>query len=181
MKTRIYLAGSFTDESNWRESISRKLEEKFGENVIAIDPFKREVDENNPRVKIGHDLYCVKNCDCVFVNAINSKVTMGTAQEIILAKYWGKFVIIVADDKAGITFKKRTSKTGVEMKNYIHPFADNFCDYITNNYNSALEAIKDLLEGKLKVKSFQQTLKPEKEYEKKVLPTDTPTQKAFKD
>jgi nucleoside 2-deoxyribosyltransferase len=180
MTKRIYLAGSFDNDIDWRNDFSIKLANKFGNKVIGINQFHRKVEESNPKIKIGHDMFCVKNSDLIVVNAIKSKITMGTAQEIILAKYWNKPVIMVIDENSGIKFKERISPTGILIKNYIHPFADNFCDAITDDYDKAIELIHDFLSGKKTIKSFKDTLLPGEIYEKEIFPTDSITQKFFK-
>lgn len=180
MTKRIYLAGSFDNDIDWRNNFRIKLKNKFKDEVIGISPFERQLNENNPLDKVGHDMFCVQNSDLILVNAIKSKITMGTAQEIILAKYWNKPVIIITDEESGIKFPQRMSKNGVEMKNYIHPFAFNFSDTIVDDYEKAIDLIQDFLFGKKTIKSFKDTLLPCEIYEKEIFPTDTITQKFFK-
>lgn len=179
MKKYVYLAGSFSDESNWRDNFKELLAKRFGEEISAFNPFERKIDENDVRVKIGHDLYCVKNCTILLVNAIGSTITLGTAHELLLAKHWNKPVIIVADDDAGIRFDQRVSKTGVVMKCYVHPFAANFADKIVETYEEALVWIGEVMDGTAELKSFEETLAPMGEYEKNVLPSDDITRKAL--
>ena len=63
MKKLVYLAGSHKDRSNWRKVFQEKLDTRFKGKVQGVDPFMRNIDEAKPEAIIGHDLFCIKNCD----------------------------------------------------------------------------------------------------------------------
>lgn len=180
MKKLIYLAGSHQDRSNWREVFQKKLDVRFKGKVLGIDPFKREIDESKPKAIVGHDLFCIENCDLFLVNAVGSDISFGTAQEIVLAKYWDKGVVIVADEDSSVKFRKRKGKGGRVVKIAIHPFASNFADFITDSYDEAIDWMARFFQGKVKVKTFKETLKAGKEYAEKLLPKDKITREIFK-
>ncbi len=170
MKKFIYLAGSHKDKSNWRKTFQKKLDACFKGKVQGIDPFVRNIDESKSEAIVGHDLFCIKNCDFLLANLVGSGFSFGTVQEIVLAKYWNKGVVIVADEKSGIRLEKGR----------IHSFALNFADCITDNYDSAINWISEFLQGKARVKTFEDTLKAEKKYVEEILPKDKITREIFK-
>jgi len=98
-------------------------------------------DESNPNLVVGHDLSLVKESDLVIVNA-ESKIGAGTAQEIIVAKYFHKAVVTVIPKnshhrKSNITFDNRL------IKDWIHPFLLTSSDLIVESIEDSISWIKE--------------------------------------
>ena len=113
------------------------------------------------------------------VNSVKSDISFGAAQEIVLAKYWDKGVIVVADQQSNIRLKKRGGKGKRAVKLSTHPFVSNFADLITDNYDSAIDWIDRFFQGEVKIKTFKETLKARDKYAKKMLQKDKTTQEIF--
>lgn len=93
-------------------------------------------DEIGPELIVGHDLWVVKNSDVLIVDG-REKIGAGTAQEIILAKYFKKPVIsIIPKDshhrRSNIIFN------GVNIPDWIHPFLLVSSDYVAEDINEAV-------------------------------------------
>lgn len=111
-------------------------------------------DSEGTEVVVGHDLWIIQHADIIIVNA-PSKIGAGTAQEMVLAKYFKKFVIcIIPKDshhrKSDIVFH------GVTIKDWIHPFLDLTSDVIVEDISETIEIIKEYSEssGKRNIKDF---------------------------
>lgn len=131
---RIYLAGSVAKGKNpekhvvgWRKKYSIILKEIFPD-VEFIDPSVRDIDESDFEKVVGLDCKHIKNCDLVIVNA-EWRLGVGTSQEIIIAKYFGKPVITVAP-LGGLYRKKEQQVNNKKVENWVHPFIFVFSDLI---------------------------------------------------
>lgn len=111
-------------------------------------------DETRPLDLVGHDLNLIKTADVVVVNA-ETKLGAGTAQEMVVAKYFKKPVITVLPKdthhrKSNVVF------SGTKIDDWIHPFILTFSDIVVKNIeecvtwtqnlfnNSTEKRIKDL-------------------------------------
>jgi len=142
---RIYLAGSVPkgDEEakgfdNWRDRYQKILKEFF--DADFIEPYHRELDEGDFLAVVGQDCRHIKDCALVIVNA-EEKLGVGTAQELVIAKYFSKPVISVLPKE---THHRRSNVVfhGKTVEDWIHPFIFAFSDFIVENVNE-VEKIKD--------------------------------------
>ena len=142
---RIYLAGSVPkgDEEakgfdNWRGRYKKILQEFF--DADFIEPYHRELDEGDFLAVVGQDCRHIKDCALVIVNA-EEKLGVGTAQELVIAKYFSKPVISVLPKD---THHRRSNVVfhGKTVEDWIHPFIFAFSDFIVENVNE-IEKIKD--------------------------------------
>lgn len=90
---------------------------------------------------VGHDLAQIKQADVCVVDG-REKIGAGTAQEIVIAKYLRKPVVIVMPKdshhrKSNITFH------GLTMNEWIHPFLKVSTDYVADSIEDAAQWIKD--------------------------------------
>jgi hypothetical protein len=90
---------------------------------------------------VGHDLYQIKRADICVIDA-REKIGAGTAQEIVIAKYLRKAVVIVIPPnshhrKTNVVFH------GVEMEEWVHPFLKISSDYVAESIEDAADWIKD--------------------------------------
>src|SRR5207253_8251648 len=89
----------------------------------------------------GHDCYFVKQADVIIVNA-SAKLGVGTAQEMLIAKYFKKPVISILPKD---THHRRTNlqmAVGV-VEDWIHPFIFSTSDTVVENLDQAVSWIKE--------------------------------------
>lgn len=101
---------------------------------------------------VGHDLWLIKNSDIVIVHA-TSKIGAGTAQEMVLTKYFQKpLITILPKDthhrKSNIIFHNIT------IKDWIHPFIYVASDFIAENIDEGIKWIKEFLENPKEIKTI---------------------------
>jgi hypothetical protein len=94
-------------------------------------------DNAGPEMVVGHDLATIQHADLCIVDG-QSKIGAGTAQEIVIAKYFKKPVVIVIPRdshhrKSNVTFH------GVTLTEWIHPFLYISTDYIAESVTDAAD------------------------------------------
>ena len=144
-KISVYLAGKVSkgiDDHTmrgWRDEY-RKLLNTDG-TINFLTPENEKLDENNPMHVVGHDLYLLKCSDILIVNA-SEKLGVGTAQEMVIAKYFGKPVLTVLPPDS---HHRRSNfvMNGILIRDWIHPFVSVTSDMIF----SSVEALRDFLEN----------------------------------
>jgi len=97
-------------------------------------------DETKPTLLVGHDLSLIKESDLVIVNA-ESKIGAGTAQEILVAKYFKKPVVTILP-KESHHRKTKVTFDGKLIDDWIHPFIFTSSDYIAETVEQAINWIK---------------------------------------
>jgi hypothetical protein len=108
-------------------------------------------DNVGPDLVVGHDLWLVKQSNIVIVDG-SKKIGAGTAQEMVIAKYFKKLVISVIP-KESHHRKSNLIFHGIKIKEWIHPFLSVTSDYIADNIDDAINYIIELPKTK-KVKGF---------------------------
>lgn len=126
---------------------------KYLKNVEIIKGENRDLDESNFLLIFGHDCRHIKNSDIVIVDA-REKIGAGTAQEMLIAKYFKKIVITILPKN---THHRRTNFeiNGKIIKDWIHPFIYSTSDAIVENYKDLPEWIRKCSEGKMKAKDIK--------------------------
>jgi len=114
----------------------------------------------------GHDCKHIKNSDLVIVDA-REKIGAGTAQEMLIAKYFKKPVITVLPKD---THHRRTNFeiNRKIVEDWIHPFIHSTSDVIIENYKDLSEWVRKCMEGKVKVKDISIIDKSIEYYEKQI-------------
>jgi len=137
---------------DWKIKYQKELSRIDGVKLVYGDQW---LDETRPFITFGHDANMIKYCDLVVVYA-EEKLGAGTAQEILIAKYFSKPVVVVlpknsAHRKSDIVFN------GNVIEDWIHPFIHSTADCVVENINQAVEWIKEYQrEPKLKpIKSIK--------------------------
>ncbi len=142
---KIYLAGSVPkgDEEakifdDWRSRYKQSLRKFF--DADFIEPYHKELDESDFLAVVGQDCRHIKESALVIVNA-EGKLGVGTAQELVIAKYFKKPVISVLPKD---THHRRSNISfhGKLVKDWIHPFIFTFSDFIVESINE-IEKIKN--------------------------------------
>ena len=135
---KIYLAGLVPkgDEdgksfSDWRVHFTSHLKKLI--KADFIDPRDREeddFDESDFEKVFALDCKRIKECDLLIVNG--DKLGVGGAQEILIAKYFKKPVILVLP-KDTIHRRKDISFKGQLIGDWIHPFLYSTCDLLVDD------------------------------------------------
>jgi hypothetical protein len=99
-----------------------------------LSPENPQLDESQPLIVFGHDCYLVRECDILVVDA-SSKLGVGSAQEMVIAKHFGKYVYTVLPRD---THHRRSNLPmhGVVVEDWIHPFIFAFSDQIFEDIGS---------------------------------------------
>lgn len=144
---KIYLAGSVPkgDEEqktfyDWRSTYRRVLDDIF--DAEYIDPYDRDIDESDFLLVVGKDCVDITESSFIVVNA-EEKLGVGTAQELVIAKYLKKPVVTVLPKDSD---HRRTNImfNGQLIDDWIHPFIFTFSDFIIESIEKIAE-IKDAL------------------------------------
>lgn len=127
---------------NWRINYQKVLYKLF--KAKCIDPFDRNLDESDFFGVVGADCQHIKQSDLVIINA-ETQLGAGTAQEIIIAKYFTKPVVTVLPKNS---YHRRSNIIMNKKKivDWIHPFIFTFSDLIIEN----IEGIENINLNKLK-------------------------------
>lgn len=129
---RIYLAGKVPKGPeigvvpDWRASYMAAL--SCVPRLEFLSPEDPSLDESQPLEIFGHDCYLVRCSDIVVVNA-STKMGVGTSQEMVIAKYFGKYVYTVLPRD---TEHRRSNLQmhGSVIKDWMHPFVVTMSDVV---------------------------------------------------
>lgn len=107
-------------------------------------------DNVGPDLVVGHDLWLIKNSDIIIVHA-TTKIGAGTAQEMVIAKYFQKPLVTVMPKN---THHRRSNVTfsGTLIPDWIHPFIFTSSDYVAEGIDQAILWIKQFLKNPKKIK-----------------------------
>lgn len=182
-QVKIYLAGRIPIGNEpgvdpfWRKKYIHRLKSIIP-NVIFLDPTYRDIDETDSRAVFGHDLFLIKQADLILVNA-EIKLGLGTAQEMIIAKYFQKPIVTISP-RGSYYSPITTSINGKEVNKWRHPFLATISDWIVQDF----EDLKPIMVSKLKGKKIPPWKAFVKEtiryYLEQYFPRDKKTQKLFK-
>lgn len=129
---RIYLAGKVPKGAeigttrDWRTRYIQEISE-FGE-FEFLSPEDPTLDERYPQQIFGHDCYLVRECDILIINA-DSKLGAGTAQEMVIAKYFQKYVVTVLPRDSHHR-RSNLDMHGIIVEDWIHPFVHETSDAV---------------------------------------------------
>ncbi|MBU0648054.1 hypothetical protein KJ855_02640 [Patescibacteria group bacterium] len=147
---KIYLAGSVPKGDkeaksfdDWRVRYRRAVGECL--DAEYIDPYERDLPEDDFLCIFGKDCQQVKSSDLILVCAEN-KPGVGTSQELVIAKMFGKPVITVLPKdspcrRSNVVFRGKT------IEDWIHSFIFAFSDVIIEDIaeiGKVLAGLKDI-------------------------------------
>lgn len=169
---RVYVAGKMSkhssfDSHNWRDDFLREVSKLTGLKFISFDPTRPKKDYSNLEMVFGSDVYMISQIDVLIVY-LSDDISVGGAQEILIAKYFKKPVIGFAP--LGGKFNGGIKNiAGQTIKNYKHPFVYSTCDVVCGDIQEVARALKNLNKIKPKGIDIIQELgtKFEKEHLKK--------------
>jgi hypothetical protein len=145
---KIYLAGKIAkgDEigkaPDWRSEYTAV----FGRIADAeiISPEDDSLDESQPIIVFGHDCSLIQQADVLVINA-STKLGVGTAQEMLIAKYFNKPVVVVLPKNTHHRRSDLTISAGA-VKDWIHPFVFSTSDAIVESVEEAANWLAQYIE-----------------------------------
>ena len=153
MKFKIGLLGSIPkgDDvrkkwTDWKKDYKRSLSELDNIEFQDGDTWK---DETQPFLLFGHDAHMVKTSDILIVNAekkIGKGIGVGTAQEIIIAKYFSRPVITILPKN---THHRRSNIIfdSTLLDDWISPFLLSTSDLVVEKIQDSLPWIKEYMKN----------------------------------
>ncbi|MEX2008126.1 MAG: hypothetical protein WD850_01385 [Candidatus Spechtbacterales bacterium] len=104
-------------------------------------------DDVGSELVVGHDLWMVKNADVVVVDA-REKIGAGTAQEMVMAKYFKKPIVAVIPPD---TPHRRSNLAfdGTVVEDWVHPFLEVSSDYVADDIEDAVVYLKKFSQGEI--------------------------------
>jgi hypothetical protein len=153
MKFKIFLAGSVPKGdserkqwTDWKTDYKKILSQFDNLEFLDGDTWK---DDTKPFLLFGHAVNLIKTADIVIVNAekkIGNGIGVGTAQEIIVAKYFSRPVITVLPKN---THHRRSNIefNGTMISDWISPFLLSTSDLVVETIDGSLRWIKEYIEN----------------------------------
>ena len=132
--------------TDWKTDYKKILSQLDNIEFVDGDAWK---DETKPFLLFGHDLNLVKISDIVVVNAekkIGKGIGVGTAQEIMVAKYFSRPVITVLPQN---THHRRSDIVFDDtlISDWISPFLLSTSDLVVETIHDALPWIREYIEN----------------------------------
>lgn len=148
MTTKICLLGAIPKGDDkretwkdWKVEYKEKLSKIPEAEFTDGDAWR---DETRPILLVGHDSHMIKDADVIIVNA-EKKLGAGTAQEILIAKYFSKPVITILPKD---THHRRSDITfdGTTIADWIHPFILTFSDMVADDLDSCIVWLQEYID-----------------------------------
>ena len=127
---------------DWRDDFLRQISHLNGIKFISFDPVNATKDYNYPELVFGSDVHMISQVDVVIVY-LTDDISVGGSQEILIAKYYAKPVIALAQPGGKFNAKSR-EVGGKVIKNYKHPFVYSTCDLVCDDIEGVANALKNL-------------------------------------
>lgn len=142
---KIYLAGKVPkgDESidyiDWRRHYTEGLAHE--QSYVFLTPLNDKLDYGNPISVFGHDCHLIKQADIIIVDG-SRKLGVGTAQEMVIAKYFNKYVLSVVPKNTHHRKPIKNFDKKSVIEDWIHPFIYSFSDKIFDHANDCIRYLK---------------------------------------
>lgn len=154
---KVYLAGKIPKGKeldnyvDWREEYRKILSKSFPD-MEYLDP---DMDcanycgmtEADPFFWFGRDSCMIKESDFIIVQA-DRKLGAGTAQEMLIAKYFLKPVIVILPKNSHHRRNNIMMRSGF-VEEWIHPFVGSTADIIVETLEESIDWISQLQKEKL--------------------------------
>lgn len=162
----IYLGGNHQDSTPWRKEfadIINNRARKFTHNIFCIDPFHRQIDENDASEIVSRDIKILMDSRLKYVllksTDSNGSLSTGTASEMIIARSLGKPVVIL------VTPPKQNEEL------WTHPFVKQFANHVATDMQGAADWILHDLHSNIIHENLQDTIEKLTKYY--TFPADT--------
>jgi hypothetical protein len=142
---KIYLAGKVAKgpeigtTRDWRQEYIDQISQSGSFEFLS--PENPLLDESQPLLVFCHDCYLVRECDILLVDA-SGKLGVGSAQEMVIAKYFGKYVYTILPEN---THHRRSNLRMYDfiVADWIHPFIFAFSDRIFKSITELSQFFSD--------------------------------------
>ncbi len=141
----IYLAGKVpkSDEElknyrDWRKDFEAIVKKASASEIICLDPSRVHFDISDIYGIFGRDVYLIKSSDFVVVDA-RGRIGPGTAQEMLIAKYFMKPVITILPRNSH--YWKDTKIRDKGAKAWMNPFIAATSDAIAETVEEAAKMV----------------------------------------
>ncbi len=144
---KIYVAGKISKNSvfgthYWRDDFCSELEKLSGIKLKNLDPTKSGTDPSDSMLVFGCDSYLISQSDVLIVY-LSDDISIGGAQEILIAKYYKIPVIGLA--RHGGKFNGADKEYfGRVVKNYKDPFVFTTCDIVCKTIEEVADALRGI-------------------------------------
>lgn len=145
-KIKIYLAGRIPlvgekgVDHGWSDKYSKVIK-SIVPSAVILNPSKRLINETDSKAIFGHDLFLIKLSDVLLVNA-EIQLGLGTSQELIIAKYFGKLIIAVSPK--GSYYCRPYLINGNKASGDKHPFLNSAVDIMVENLSGLKSVLKNI-------------------------------------
>jgi hypothetical protein len=174
MRFSVYLAGKIPkgdevkDFRDWRKEFAGIAEGKLKDypkvsGMVFLDPYTLETTRLGSTLDFfGRDIHLIRMSDAVLVDA-RKKIGAGTAQEILIAKYFGKPVVTVVPKDSH--YCRKALVHGAEVE-YRQPFVYCPSDAVVEDFGEAADWLLRFFSGEMKIeiKGIDVLEKAEKDY-----------------
>jgi hypothetical protein len=106
-----------------------------------LSPEDPTLNEGYPQQIFGHDCYLVRECNVMIINA-DGKLGVGTAQEMVIAKHFGKYVLTVLPRDSHHR-RSNLDMHGIIVPDWIHPFVHQISDRIVAGLDELERLLRD--------------------------------------
>jgi hypothetical protein len=144
MSISVYLAGKVAKGSeigtiaDWRALLTKSLTARGFEVLSPDDP---TLDERRPMTVFGHDCLLIQQASLVVVDA-STKLGVGTAQEMVIAKHFAKPVVTILPPQSHHR-RSNLEMHGYAVDDWMHPFLVAMSDLIVDSEEQLLKVIDD--------------------------------------
>lgn len=143
-KMKIYLAGKVPKGDqverlrDWRETYVR-----CAPWIDFLSPVNEALDYSDAESVFGHDCHLIQKSDAVIVDA-STKLGVGTSQEILVAKYFTKFVICVLPHGSHHRRPMLNTDGETPIEDWIHPFIKSTADEIFSSIDECISFLRSV-------------------------------------
>lgn len=128
-------------------------------------------DLSDSEAVFGRDMCQVRAADVIVVDA-RERRGVGIGVEIVAAKFFGKFVVVVAPEDSHYR-KAQLAYRGTTVHDYVHPHLAALSDAIVSNFSDAGKWAADAVRSRRVAKGVDTLQAAINAYEKRLLQSDT--------
>lgn len=143
MKTKkIYLAGKVPKGSDEKDVLDWRCQYyETLENIDFLTPINDGLDYSKPEIVFGHDCFLIEESDAIIVDA-SRKLGAGTAQEMVIAKYYNRYVFTVLPKDTHHRRPMLNFDGESIVDDWIHPFVYASSDRIFISHDECIDYVK---------------------------------------
>lgn len=145
MALKVYVAGKVAKDSqfgkhHWRDEFVAELEKLSGLKLENLDPLAGQTATMAPKEIFAKDCRLIADADVLIVY-LSDDISVGGAQEILIARYLKRPVIGLAP--RGGKFNGATREMfGQTITNYQDPFVFTTCDFVCDSIEAVAQTLQ---------------------------------------